>query len=135
VEVRESNLVVQRSRVLSQKASEDRKWLGLDFVRSLLQEEAKVMEPSLHPFLSTSESPSEHVQTILHLASIVDALRAHLLTVISSSESGEIRQTRARQAHAELQKLAAALRFAENEASQALQRIEKLCSDIYKASM
>ena len=92
--------------MLTQEASEDRKWHGLDFLRSLLQEEAKLIESSFRPFLSTSEGRFEHIQKILYLAAIVEALRAHVLSAISSSEPRELRHERARKADAELEQRA-----------------------------
>lgn len=120
--------------MLTMEALEDRKWHGLDFLRSLLQKEAKLIEPSLHPFASTSESKFESIQRVLYLAAIVEAVRSHVLTAVGSSEPREVRRERARQADAELQQLAGAVRFAEHEASEALRHIESLRRDIYEVA-
>lgn len=120
--------------MLTEQALEHRKWLGLDYLRSLLREDAKLIESSLSPITSVSESKFEHIQSTLHLAAIVEALRAQLLTRISSSPAGKVRQQCASQIYVELERLAAEVGFAQHEALAALRRIEALASEIQSAS-
>jgi len=120
--------------MLTQEAFEHRKWLGLEYIRSLLRDDAQVIEPSLSPIASVSESAFEHIQSTLYLSAIVEALRAQLLAAISSAPAGEVRQQCAKRIYAELQRLAAEVGFAEHEASAALERIEALGREIMSAS-
>jgi hypothetical protein len=120
--------------MLTQEASDDRKWNGLRLLRSLLQEDAKRIESSLHPFLSTEEGRFEYAHKVLYLAAIVEALRKHLLNAIALSEPPEVRQKVAMKAVAELESLIGELRAVQQMASDASQQINQLCSEVSKAA-
>jgi len=120
--------------MLTEKASDDRKWNGLRLLRSLLQEEAKLIESSLHPILSTEESRFEYVHKILYLAAIVEALRTHLIKAITSSEPREARQKLAMETSSELERLAGEVRLVQHMASDAAAQIDQLRNEVSTAA-
>ena len=115
--------------MLSNEALAERRWMGLQYLRSLLEPYGKDVEAAVSP-TSISDSEFENIRNAIELAALVSETRDAMLAAVRGSESQT--ELRAAAALRDLRFIQHALEGAHQRISKCMEEIEALCREVQR---